>query len=1127
MPYSLLNDWFEKIDTLLDTRESQEYQHGIFQHRMPSADKRRHLANGMHKKFGIIELSQASYLTMIPADILTESGIDLEQEVQELLQGFYSLFNLDPVGFTNEAAFFTEFPSIKQFTCIAILYVVTVQEYLDPRGSLSEWTHSFLQAPEMFDVTEYSQQITEAAQFDIHALCQIILKILVPLTERLGLWHERKIARNAFVALKHPDAFKLLINLVMNSEAICKHYVEIVEAEIKGEPRWLWKKIAWEWRHIATIYDKLTVDGFMNESPETKLGQLIHECGYVSIVCTGEIEQCYRLLGRIHKNFRFRNERIRDYLYGSQNSPYRALHTQIELRLSSVPESRQSVGSNHVVTVRLIPDEFDLQRHKTAQFYLGDKSLAYLKASAQKGFHVYTPKGNVYENPAGTNILQFAMKIHRAFVVLVRGAIINGTEEVGIFYVLKDGDEVRLLLRDKPELLPTNWCNSVPESRITYIYVAERDALRRKFTHYVEEQGKKWLLSRLKEKGFDRIDEETLDKEITTLPRAVIDRFPMLENGEFNISGKRLMFHELGLYEMSADYDPRVSRIVFTPEDREFLLTTFEKYFFKVFVKQEIEFNCIHFANVEDIEFCSRCQPSPDYPAIARIHDGKVEIHIKDGICNLGGTPVNWRKILSTRQFFVVETRFQSGAEVLILSVFRDLNIPVNDLISRRLGYDLGVLRLEVEFMSPQLIGKAIKRLERLDCVKKVIGPDHSQTSFLEKYLPLRRVSSNLEEEALVCPYICGPPITEDARFYGRRDQIATLNFFFSEAMGANANHGISVFIKGRKRIGKTSLAMQFFRKIKAEQPMLTITVYKHTQYKETWSSVFSNIMRDLSSKANLLSDQLSLGFKFDPDDDPASILTRLRSVKPIPPRIVIAVDEATYLFRCASKSESEIKKLIRFAQLTESIPGIMIIWIGTVVPFLNFPKEIITIIERSQPIPVKCLTIQEVRDLMYATKLSNTRIRTEDSLIDEIYRLTLGFPYWIATLGNEMWVTARQTSRYDVFFNLGHLQGALPTLSKLISNLTITAPDHFTYNQITEPFKKAIIQYLVSIQKPSVPSADLIDKMKEKYNISDIQDAINELYELNVIDYDSYGRLSLTTPLIRDNFLPIASNAK
>jgi GTP pyrophosphokinase len=177
-------------------------------------------------------------------------------------------------------------------------------------------------------------------------------------------------------------------------------------------------------------------------------------------------EDCYRVLGILHRLGRPITNRFKDYIAFPKPNGYRSLHTTIT-RLPGVPdgvlvEVQIRTHSMHTEAEYGVAAHWSYKEGGTAQNALQRVALQQVLTSQQtiagKGkmsslvdhIFVLTPKGDIIELPEGATPLDFAFQIHTTLGLGFRAARVNG-RIVSMEYELENGDIVDILTHSSPQ----------------------------------------------------------------------------------------------------------------------------------------------------------------------------------------------------------------------------------------------------------------------------------------------------------------------------------------------------------------------------------------------------------------------------------------------------------------------------------------------------------------------------------------------------------------------------------------------------------------------------------------------------------------------------------------------------
>ena len=299
------------------------------------------------------------------------------------------------------------------------------------------------------------------------------LEIYAPLAHRLGIYHMKWELEDLSFRYLHLDKYHDLAQLVAQTrvkrESFINNVVEIlkeklgsvgIEADIKGRPKNLYsihEKMRGQQKEFKEIYDVMAIR-----------------------IIVGSIKDCYAALGTVHTIWKPIPGQFNDYIAMPKTNMYQSLHTTV-------------IGSQGE------PLEIQIRTrdmHRTSEYGIAahwrykeggrgskdfDKKLAWLRQLLEwqhdlrdagevmetlkidlfaDAVFVFTPKGDVFELPAGSVPIDFAYRIHTQVGHGCVGAKVN-SRIVPLDYKLKNGDIVEVITSKNPAGPSRDWINLV------------------------------------------------------------------------------------------------------------------------------------------------------------------------------------------------------------------------------------------------------------------------------------------------------------------------------------------------------------------------------------------------------------------------------------------------------------------------------------------------------------------------------------------------------------------------------------------------------------------------------------------------------------------------------------------
>jgi guanosine-3',5'-bis(diphosphate) 3'-pyrophosphohydrolase len=288
-------------------------------------------------------------------------------------------------------------------------------------------------------------------------IAQETLDIFAPLANRLGIWGLKWELEDLAFRYVNPEKFKEiaenLAERLTDREEEIEQIIERmrglldqvgIKAEVSGRPK-----------HIYSIYRKMVEKG--------KTFDLVRDLRGVRLIVQ-DIPACYAALGIIHTHWRPIPQEFDDYIAAPKDNFYQSLHTAVsyddgkplEVQIRT-PEMNQNaeygIAAHWRYKERGKKDDDYEQRinwlrkvmewrqevQDAQEFVDGMKTDVF-----QDRVYVFTPRGDIFDLPAGSTPIDFAYHVHTEIGNRCRGAKING-KLVTLDYNLKTGDMVEIL----------------------------------------------------------------------------------------------------------------------------------------------------------------------------------------------------------------------------------------------------------------------------------------------------------------------------------------------------------------------------------------------------------------------------------------------------------------------------------------------------------------------------------------------------------------------------------------------------------------------------------------------------------------------------------------------------------
>lgn len=299
------------------------------------------------------------------------------------------------------------------------------------------------------------------------------LDIYAPLAGRMGLYNIKSELEDLAFRYLDPDAYAHTVQRLDDETAKRTHWAERMVERMQRElvASGIQAAVNWRVKHPYRAWIEARESG-MDIA-------LLHDL-IAFRVLVNERDECYQALRVIHHLWHPYSERIRDYVSTPKLNGYQSLHTavfaldgrlaQMHIRTHAMHRASQhgmatywleraEAGAQHAPAAPLWTDHKPRWVDRFASWDDDAKLSAAEFVTTLRGevleeqVFVFTPKGDVFELPAGATVIDFAYQIHTEIGDHTAGAQILSSDPDGLLeaqqvppeYVLRTGDIVRVL----------------------------------------------------------------------------------------------------------------------------------------------------------------------------------------------------------------------------------------------------------------------------------------------------------------------------------------------------------------------------------------------------------------------------------------------------------------------------------------------------------------------------------------------------------------------------------------------------------------------------------------------------------------------------------------------------------
>ncbi len=671
------------------------------------------------------------------------------------------------------------------------------------------------------------------------------------------------------------------------------------------------------------------------------------------LVLVDDKNACYRALGLIHQLWRPRSSTLHDYIAAPKSSGYQAIHTQVHVTSSDyilieIQDRMMHLVAEYGVTARWQGVSTELT-----------PAIPTIPEPPPGKIAVFTPEGEIKILPENATPVDFAYAIHPELGHQCSGAMVNG-QHASLSTELKSGDLVRILTSATKIGPSLAWLDFVKSAR------AKREIRKwhtKRSPKAASGRGKKLLDERLRDYGVTLSTKET-KAALTTIARVM------------NYESLDALYIAIGVGQRSIEsvvnqylHRQKGSRRTLQPSAT---------------ISSLGHHNLPH-------RLAKCCNPRPPDPIVGYItRDNRVTIHRAD--CK------NLRRL---RPLFAAEWNTPIDHHITQVEIeavdrpglIRDISALIleRDMIITSFHADRiddGSARIQIVFESILTEDFMALKAKLLDI------EDVRNVHAAELTMPSRVARGAIVERLFINPYTLNPATGD--RFVGRTKELQEL---VNKLRGIRP--GQAVLVWGPRRIGKTSLLLQFQNSILNHADYAVAYLNLHQLSGQSTTSFMFEILKAIAAESH--PDGIYAPNYHRMKRDPLSYFNNFiqKRLPQSSKHIVLLFDEFQFIADLKEERISLQDINHYFRSLIQQRVGLTIIFSGGgVLSDLRKQADTVSLLEVAEYLPIKCLSPTEARELITEP---TQRINYEESVVDRLVKLTSGHPYFLQLICGEL----------------------------------------------------------------------------------------------------------------------------
>lgn len=785
-------------------------------------------------------------------------------------------------------------------------------------------------------------------------LVNVVLGLAVPLAGRLGMQEVRRQLEDAAFLIQQPE---------QHNEISDRYSLKSGQVEVEAVLETIRGRL--ESRGLRASVKCASVSSYWLYQQEKEQNRIPALRAARPILITVDDTPCvYQALGIVHEIWPPHSTDIRDYIADPRPNGYRAVHTKV----------RDGHGETLTIIIRTGPMNLVAEKGLMAKWLgISEDRLPTLPQWQEPGackISILSPHGDLYTLDEGSTPIDFAYEIHRELGNQMTGVIING-KTARLDAELRTGDVVRILTSGVKIGPSPEWLKIAKTSR------ALKEIRRWQKKTPPDEaalDGRDSVLSMCYQTGIPLSEPE-------------IDRCLEEIAAEWQFSSKRDLLITIG---RGGDENPERNAASVVSKILE-SITSADSY--NLPGKVSIMGNYTGFPR----QLAQCCLPRPPFSIVAHVPSkGPHTIHLKECTNVPSLDPiVDARWNLGPNNICIkVKAVDRMGLLAGILIPFSEETVNLSHVEALRSIDGTAEILLEAEHIPANRLESLLAQLRSTPEVHNVtIHPQGTKLRSAAVPPAVQHAFRKALNHHSLMP-VTGPS------FFGRDQELDQLTY---NLRLANQGDSQAILLWGPRRIGKTSLLLQFVQTVLDSQDYLTVFI-------DMQELSGRNVTSFLETVAAKLVDGLEIAHIQAPSYDQMRIepLGRFRRLIQEISRydrrqIVLILDEIEVLANLREDRESLESVLLYFRSIIQHGTGmrLMLSGGGALASLLQLPRasSLLNVTIRQE---LGSLTPEDSRK-MVITNGERSGVSYRPEAVSRLISLTNGHPYYLQLLCGEL----------------------------------------------------------------------------------------------------------------------------